>query len=88
VISTTRGPLNRFELITPSDTVDLSRYTQTKQLTDGIYIGGSGSIVAMMADGTTATFQAALNGTILPIGVRRVNATNTTATGLIAVYQI
>jgi hypothetical protein len=42
----------------------------------------------MMADGTTATFQAALNGTILPIGVRRVNATNTTATGLIAVYQI
>jgi acetoacetate decarboxylase len=85
----TRGPLNRFEAITPSDTVDLPRYTQTKQLTDGVYVGaGAGVVVAVMADNTTCIFKGAITGRILPIGVRRINATTTTATDLVAVYQI
>jgi hypothetical protein len=83
------GPLNKFEAITPSDTVDLPRYSQTKQLTDGIYVGGgAGVLVAVMADNTICTFAGAITGRILPIGVRRINATSTSATNLVAVYQI
>jgi hypothetical protein len=83
------GPLNKFEPITPSDTVDIPRYTQTQQLTDGVYVGGgAGVIVAVMADRSTCTFAGAITGSILPIGVRRINASATTATNLVAVYQI
>jgi hypothetical protein len=89
MIGTTRGPLNKCEVITPSDTVDLARYTQTKQLTDGIYIGGgAGVLVLVLADNTTCTLSGVITGQIYPIAVRRINATNTTATNLVAVYQI
>jgi hypothetical protein len=69
--------------------VDLARYTQTKQLTDGIYIGGgAGVLVLVLADNTTCTLSGVITGQIYPIAVRRINATNTTATNLVAVYQI
>jgi hypothetical protein len=84
----TRGPLNKFIPITTSDTVDLVRYQQTQQLTDGIYVGGAGNLVAVMADNSTCVFTAPPVGTVLPIGVRRINATSTTATLLVALYQI
>jgi hypothetical protein len=41
-----------------------------------------------MADNTICTFAGAITGRILPIGVRRINATSTSATNLVAVYQI
>jgi hypothetical protein len=81
------GPFNRFEPITQSDTVDLPRYQQTTQLTDGVYVGASGSVVAFMADGTLGLFFAEVSGTILPIGVRRIH-TVSTAQFLVALYQI
>lgn len=84
----TRGPVNKFVPITTSDTVDLVRYQQTQQLTDGVYIGGAGVLVAVMADNTVCSFTATVAGSILPIGVRRINATSTTATLLVALYQI
>lgn len=84
------GPLNRFEVIAPSDTIDLPRYTQTKQLTDGIYVGTATTqdIVAVMVDGTLATFKNVIAGTILPIGVRRIQSAGTSASNLLALYQI
>lgn len=62
--------------ITPSDTVD--------QFFAAIYVGGAGDVsVVMEAGGTAVTFKAPPVGTILPIRVKRVNATLTTATLLI-----
>lgn len=64
--------------ITQSDTVNLSKAT-----TGGIYVGGAGSVVAVLWDGSTVTFTGVPAGAILPVVVIRVNATGTTATGLV-----
>ena len=52
-----------------------------------IYAGGSGNIAVRPANGgATVTFFNVAAGTVLPCRVIGVNATNTTATNLIAVY--
>jgi len=61
--------------ITPSDSVD--------QQYSGIYVGGAGNVSVIMESGDTVTFTAPPVGTILPIRVKRVRATATTATLLI-----
>lgn len=61
--------------ITPSDTV--------LQQWSGIYVGGAGNVAVTMESGDVVTFTAPPVGTILPIRVIRVMATNTTATLLI-----
>ncbi len=38
----------------------------------GIYIGGGGSVIAVLGDGTTVTFTGALIGTVLPISPVRI----------------
>lgn len=67
--------------VTPSDTVDLASGP-----TRGLYIGGAGNVVVIMADGTTATFTALAVGVVHPISVARVKATLTTATTILALY--
>lgn len=64
--------------VTPSDTTNLTKNS------DALFIGGAGNIAVVMADGSTATFDAVPAGTVLPISVSRVNATNTTATLIIS----
>lgn len=53
----------------------------------GIYVGVSGDIVAVAADGSgsAVTFKSVPVG-ILPIQAVRINATNTTATNMVALY--
>lgn len=76
------SPARKAFSITPHDTNLLSN------LTRGIYVGGSGDIVLVMADDgdTSVTFFGAVAGTLLPIRVARVLATGTTATNLVGVY--
>lgn len=69
--------------VVPSDVVGGNF---AKGICQGIYVGGAGNIAAVMEDGTVATFTAPVLGTILPIRALRVNATNTTATLLLALY--
>lgn len=67
--------------VTPSDTVDLATGA-----TKGIYVGGAGNLKADMANGTTATFNALAVGVLHNLSVKRVYATGTTATVIVAVY--
>ena len=67
--------------VTPSDSTDL-----TGGATKGLYIGGAGNIKVDMADGTTITFTALSAGIIHPVSAKRVYATGTTATLILAVY--
>lgn len=69
-----------FLAVTPSDTVDLS-----KGASDAFYIGGGGDIVLVGEDGDSATFTV-LSGSVLACGSKRVMATGTTATGIVALY--
>ena len=63
--------------ITASDSQDLPETVRA------IYIGGSGTVVLVTRDGTTATFVGLAAGTVLPVSAARVRATGTTATSLV-----
>jgi hypothetical protein len=69
------------EPVTPSDTEDLFNVAR------GIWVGGAGDVkVDLETGGTAIVFSNVPSGTILPIRVKRVYATDTTATNLVALY--
>lgn len=64
--------------ITPNDSTDLPSAARA------IYVGGTGNMVVQMAsDASQVTFSGIPAGTLIPIQVSRVLATNTTATLII-----
>jgi hypothetical protein len=65
--------------VSPSDTNVLPQ-------TRGLYIGGSGNLAVVMADGSSVTFTGVTAGVIFPVSVTKVMATGTTATNIVAVY--
>lgn len=72
-------PAVRWADVTPSDTVDL------RPACRALYAHGAGDIVAVGSDGVAKAFTFAA-GEIKPLAATRVNATNTTATGIRALY--
>jgi len=56
------------------------------QLTQGLYVGGAGNVRVLMAGAQDVTFVGVPAGTILPIAVTRIFATNTTATNILGLY--
>lgn len=77
---------NRAVAITPSDTVNITAPGQASSLTDAVYVGGAGVVVAVFEDGSTVNFTA-VAGEILPLRLKRVNSTSTTATLMNALYN-
>ncbi len=77
--------------ISKSNTVNfdasVSTSGQNVKPCDAIYVGGAGVVVAVLQNGVLATFTA-VAGQILPISAIRVNNTNTTATSMVALYQV
>ena len=65
--------------VTPSDSADI-------RPTRGLFVGAAGNIKVDMALGTTLTFTGVQAGSILPIQVKRVYSTDTTATDIVALY--
>lgn len=80
------GPYNQAFAITLSDTVNIAQFG-TMGLTRAVYVGGAGIVVAVFQDDSTANFTA-VAGEILPLAIKRVNNTTTTATLLVALYQV
>lgn len=78
---------NRADAITKSDTVNLAYYLAREKLTDAVYVGGAGVVVAVFQDDSTAQFTA-VAGEILPIAIKRVNSGSTTASLMLACYQV
>ncbi len=79
-MSTQSDPAVGAVSITPNDSTDLTVTTR------GIFVGGAGNISLVSADGNTVTFASCAAGSILPIVTKRVMATDTTATALVALY--
>ena len=73
-------PSSEFADITPSDSAYLT------DIPKSLYVGTGGSLVAIYAAGDAVTFANVPSGTVLPIRPRRVNATSTTATGIVGIY--
>lgn len=74
------NPADYGTAITPSDSTDLSKNARA------LYVGSSGSVSVDFPDGSTIVFYGVMGGTILPIRVKRVRATDTTATNIIALF--
>lgn len=73
------GPITRVVAVTPSDATNLQDTARA------LYVGGAGNVV-LLVNGTTVTLTAVAVGVWHPIRFDRVNATNTTATAILAGY--
>jgi hypothetical protein len=70
----------RFAAVTPSDATVLG-------MTKGLYVGTAGNVaVKHTAAGTAVVFSNVPAGTFLPIEVRLVMSTSTTASNIVAIY--
>jgi len=74
------GPAADAVAVTPSDSVNLTVFGRA------LYVGVGGNITVVMLAGTVVLFTAVPAGTVLPIRVRRVNATGTTATSIVSIW--
>jgi hypothetical protein len=76
---------NFAKAVTPSDTVN---FDFGNGITSALYVGGTGNMVVVLQDGTAVTFTGVVAGSMLPLSAKRVNATSTTATNIVAIYQV
>lgn len=74
------APARDAEAVIPNDAVDLA------SLPRAIYVGQGGTVSVRMAGGQTVQFLGVQAGSFLPIRAKGVNATGTTATGLLALW--
>jgi hypothetical protein len=81
MVSTSDAPAQGVADVTPHD-ADVLTVAPCRSL----WVGTGGDLSVLMADGTTAILQNVPSGTVVPVAVRRVNSTNTTATDIVALY--
>ena len=79
--SSRSDPATRFAAVTPSDTESFTVPATA------LFVGVGGTVVAINSVGDPVRFLNVANGTVLPITTYRVNATNTTATDIVALSQ-
>jgi len=77
MIRTPNSPAEAASAVTAND-------SETIPVTRGIYVGGAGNLRVRMADGADLLFSNLAAGVVHPLAVTRVYATNTTASGIIA----
>lgn len=69
------------EAVTPNDGTDLPRGCRA------LYVGGSGTVVLIFdKDTSSVSLVGVVAGSVLPVRVKRVLATGTTATNIVALY--
>lgn len=68
------------EVVVPSDTVNFTSFTR------GLYVGTAGDVAVIMRDGSSVTFTALAAGIVHPLSLERVDATNTTALLMVALF--
>lgn len=74
-------PAQKAFAIEPDDNNDLAESTRA------LWVGGAGDIsVIMVGDTAAVTFAGAQAGSLIPLRVKRVRSTSTTATSIVGVY--
>ena len=71
--------------ITPTNGLVLGYANGGKKIR-GLWIGGAGNLKVTMGDGSVVTFVGINAGTLLPVCVKTVESTSTTATSILALY--
>ena len=81
--------VGRAAVVTPSDTVNIpSVSSQDGSGNNGcvLYVGGAGNLRVLTIGGDDVLFSNIQAGSFLPVQVKRVYSTNTTATGIVALW--
>lgn len=71
---------NDAAVVTPNNGTNLPRAGR-------LFVGGAGNIAVTTVAGTNVTFTGVVAGTILPVRVKKVFATGTTATNMVVMYS-
>lgn len=66
--------------VTTSDSANLSPFARA------VWVGGAGNVKVDTIGGQTITINSVAAGTLLPVQVRKIYATGTTATNMVALY--
>ena len=74
------NPADNAAAVTPNDSSDLTNTARA------LYVGGTGNVKVDTAAGDTVTFSSVPAGAIIPVRVKRVYSTGTTATNIVALY--
>lgn len=81
-------PYNVQLSVQPDDSADLARFTSDQQLTGAIYVGTAGDVSVVTQNNQAQIYKAVPSGTFMNVAARRVNATNTTALNMLALYVV
>lgn len=84
-----RLQVGRAAAVTPSDTVNIPNIsTQNGSGNNGcvLYVGGAGNLRVLTVGGDDVLFSNIQGGSFLPVQVKRVFSTNTTATSIVALW--
>lgn len=74
-------PAYNAEVVTAHDTTELAKVSRA------LYVGVGGDVSVQFAGvGTAIVFKNVPTGAILPIRIKRVNSTSTTATNMVSLY--
>lgn len=78
----TRGtdPADNAAAVTPNDSTDLTNTARA------LYVGTGGDVKVTTAGNDTVTFNDVQGGSILPVRIKRVFSTGTTASNMVAIY--
>lgn len=74
------APARDAATVVPDDALDLT------VLPRALYVGVTGDLSVRLAGGQTVLFSGVSGGTLLPIRAAAVNATGTTASGIVALW--
>lgn len=74
------SPAAHAAVVVPNNTTNLASDTRA------IFVGGAGNINLRTVGGEDVLFTGVVAGTVLPIRARRIYATNTTATNMVAMW--
>jgi len=86
----TTAVYNKAQAITPSDTSNLDGTVgnpANAKTCQAIYVGGGGVVQVVFMNGSVCGFTCG-HGDVLPVAAARVNDTGTTASYLMALYQV
>ena len=79
-VTNTSAPALYAGAVTVSDSTNLSSVSRA------LYVGTAGNVAAVMPNDDVVLFSNVPAGMILPVRVKRVNATNTTASNIVALF--
>lgn len=84
-------PANNLRAVTPNDVTDLASvsvvgHPGAPRLPRGLWIGGAGNINVLAYGDTSPVVLTVTAGTLIPVFAKRVYATSTTATNIVALY--